>query len=242
MAEWFEDWFDTKYYHLLYKDRDFSEAESFIEKLVAEIDLKSGARVLDLACGRGRHSIYVNKLGYDTLGVDLSEQSIAFAKTFEKSGLEFLQHDMRDPLPGYEFDAVFNLFTSFGYFDDIRQNNKVIEAVSTYLRQEGHFLIDFMNVNWVERNLEKEEVKTVDGIDFHINRNLQGNYIVKSIEFEDNNKLYRFEEKVQRLSAEDFKKMLAENNFEIVQRFGDYDLNDFNQNNSERLIIHAKKK
>ena len=117
MKEWFESWFDTHYYHVLYKNRDHSEAEVFIKNLFNELAIQPGVNVLDLACGKGRHSIFVNSLGFDTTGVDLSTKSIAEAKINESETLRFFEHDMRNPLPNSEFGLVLNLFTSFGYFD-----------------------------------------------------------------------------------------------------------------------------
>ncbi|MFN5878833.1 MAG: SAM-dependent methyltransferase, partial [Flavobacteriales bacterium] len=67
--EWFADWFDTPYYHILYKNRNDEEAAHFIENLIEFIQLDLGSRVLDLACGKGRHSVTLNKLGYNVLGV-----------------------------------------------------------------------------------------------------------------------------------------------------------------------------
>ena len=114
---WFETWFNTSYYHILYKDRDFAEAEHFISLLVEDLSLKENAHIIDLACGKGRHSLFLNSLGYSVLGLDLSEESILYNKEFEKSespSLKFGVHDMRNPIEGAPADAVFNLFTSFG--------------------------------------------------------------------------------------------------------------------------------
>ena len=113
-TEWFESWFDSPYYHVLYKNRDFSEAELFIDKLIQLIEPTKASRVLDLACGKGRHSIYLNKKGFDVTGIDLSEKSIACAKTAENETLHFYMHDMRKLFRTNYFDVVLNLFTSFG--------------------------------------------------------------------------------------------------------------------------------
>src|SRR5690554_744393 len=80
---WFETWFDTSYYHILYQNRDFVEAERFITNLLAFLKLPAGSNCLDLACGKGRHSVFLNKHGLKVTGVDLSENSINEAKTFE---------------------------------------------------------------------------------------------------------------------------------------------------------------
>ena len=112
---WFEEWFDSPYYHLLYCNRSAEEAESFIKKLTQKLDLRKGAKVLDVACGKGRHSRTLASLGYDVTGIDLSANSIAFAKNFENAHLKFEVFDMRKTYAAQKFDYVFNLFSSFGY-------------------------------------------------------------------------------------------------------------------------------
>ena len=115
---WFASWFDTPYYHILYKERDDHEAEFFMNSLTSFLKLPKKAEILDLACGKGRHAIYLNELGYDVTGIDLSAASIEFAKKFETDKLHFAIHDMSISYPK-KFDAVFNLFTSFGYFENV---------------------------------------------------------------------------------------------------------------------------
>ena len=61
--EWFESWFDTSYYHTLYSKRDENEAKEFIVNLVEFLKIDPKSKVLDLACGKGRHSLTLNELG-----------------------------------------------------------------------------------------------------------------------------------------------------------------------------------
>ena len=124
--DWFASWFDTNYYHLLYKNRNDDEARLLIEHLVGYLNLAPNSKVLDLACGKGRHSITLNELGFDVLGIDLSSNSIEEAKQFENETLHFDVCDMRNSFTKNTFDVVFNLFTSFGYFDNKSDNEKVI--------------------------------------------------------------------------------------------------------------------
>ena len=86
--EWFESWFDTSYYHTLYKHRDHKEAEVFMKNLVNYLNLSNNASLLDLACGKGRHAIYLNSLGFQVTGVDLSKNSIEKAKRHENETLK----------------------------------------------------------------------------------------------------------------------------------------------------------
>ena len=241
MGEWFESWFDTTYYHKLYKKRDFVEAERFIKNLFQFLNPGEKARVLDLACGKGRHAIFVNSLGYDTTGVDLSKNSIKHAKEFENETLRFFRHDMRDQLDQSNFDVVLNLFTSFGYFENKAENEQVIAAISASLKSDGYLVIDFFNANQVLANLvECEEIQR-DELKFQISKEIIDGKVVKHIRFDDKGKSYHYQEKVQLLALKDFKHFLSQANFSIEHIFGNYDLEPFN-NNSDRLIIIAKKK
>ena len=83
------NWFNSSYYHILYKNRDYNEAEHFINNLIIKLNLKKNSKILDLACGSGRHSIYLNKKGMNVKGYDNSENNIKKAKKFENSSLSF---------------------------------------------------------------------------------------------------------------------------------------------------------
>ncbi len=238
---WFKDWFDTKYYHLLYQNRDESEAEVFIKNLTHFLNLENGAHILDLACGKGRHAVILNNLGFKVTGADLSENSINEAKHYENDELIFQVHDMRDIIPLKKFDAVFNLFTSFGYFEDTSDNEKVIQSIFEMLNPSGILVIDFMNVHRVLERMVLEETKIVAGIEFKLNRNYTGTHIIKAIDFADEGKSFKYQEKVQALEKEDFEAILSNNGFSLMHVFGDYNLNDFNKNLSERLILIAQK-
>lgn len=236
---WFETWFDSPYYHILYKDRDDTEAQLFMDNLTHYLNLPEEAKILDLACGKGRHSIYLNKLGYDVTGVDLSENSIAEASKSSNDSLRFKVHDMRVRTEE-KYDAVFNLFTSFGYFENEEDNFKTLLAIKESLTEYGFAVIDFMNANYVIDHLVPEEIKTVDGIDFHIKRYVKDGHIFKEIDFKDNNQEFHFTEKVRALKLEDFEVMMEKADIYLLDIFGDYKLRKFFKNDSERLIMIFK--
>ncbi len=236
---WFASWFDTPYYHILYKDRNYREAQIFMDNLTHYLNLPDHAKVLDLACGKGRHSIYLNQLGFNVLGVDLSENSIEVANKNANDTLHFEVHDMREPLEE-KFDAVFNLFTSFGYFDNDEDNLKTLIAIKENLSEYGFAVIDFMNVPFVLDNLVDEETKTVDTIDFHLKRYLLDGYIIKEINFEDQGQKFHYTEKVRALTLEDFEQMMEEAGIYLLDTFGDYKLKKYHKKDSERLIMIFK--
>ena len=237
--QWYASWFDTPFYHILYKDRDYGEAQLFMDNLTSYLNLPEGAKVLDLACGKGRHSIYLNTLGYDVTGADLSENSIAYAKQFENDTLHFKVHDMCKPI-GKTFDAVFNLFTSFGYFENDDANLQTIKAIKADLNPTGFGVIDFMNSENVIENLVEEDSKIIEGITFHQKRNVVDDYIIKTINFTHENKDYEFKERVKAFSLYDFESLFAKAGVYLLDVFGDYQLNSFRNNTSERLVMIFK--
>ena len=236
---WYDSWFDTSYYHILYKDRDYTEAQNFMDNLTDYLNLPEQGKILDLACGKGRHSVYLNSLGYNVTGVDLSEQSITHAKQFENETLEFKVHDMSKPYPE-TFDAVFNLFTSFGYFDDEKCNLETIKSIKLELNEFGFGVIDFMNTNYIIENLIPEDVKTVDGIDFHQKRSVKDGYILKDISFEADGQHFEFQERVKAFTLKDFEKLFEEAGVYLLDVFGDYKLHKYHSKTSERMIMIFK--
>ncbi|WP_396601428.1 class I SAM-dependent methyltransferase [Algibacter sp. R77976] len=236
---WFTSWFDTPFYHILYKDRNDTEAHAFMDTLTNYLNIPEGGTILDLACGKGRHALYLNKIGYDVTGVDLSENSINFAKQFENHRLRFDVHDMCKPYHK-EFDAVFNLFTSFGYFEDDNDNLKTIKAIKAEINEFGFGVIDFMNSEFVIDNLVPEELKTVDGIDFYLKRYVEDGYIIKDITFTADDKLYNFQERVRGFTLADFELLFEQAGVYLLEVFGDYKLSKFSAKTSERLVMIFK--
>ena len=233
---WYSFWFDTPYYHILYKDRDDREAAQFMNRLLDFLNLSPGSSILDLACGKGRHSIYLNSIGYQVTGLDLSERSIKAAKEFERPGLRFFVHDMTKPFSD-QFDAVFNLFTSFGYFDTEGEDLETIRSIKSEMNPNGVGVIDFMNAELVKNNLVPEETKLIDGIRFQINKRIENEHIVKDIQLEDDHRSLRFTERVKSLDLSDFKRYFDQAGLQLIETFGDYNLNKFDSERSDRLIM-----
>jgi SAM-dependent methyltransferase len=239
--EWFSKWFDSPYYHILYKDRDFQEAQLFMDRLLSYLHPKAHEKILDLACGKGRHSLYLNSKGFDVTGIDLSEQSIAYAKEFENEHLHFDVHDMRQVYKHEHFDFILNLFTSFGYFESETENVVALHAIAESLKHGGKLVIDFMNTDKIIEHLVAEEEKVVDGLKFRITRKLENDFIVKSIMFHDKGKDFHFEERVRALRMDDFMEYFRMAQLRLVEIFGDYNLNPYNREESNRMIFVLKK-
>lgn len=239
--EWFGEWFDSPYYHVLYKHRDKEEAKAFIDQLIQYFQFSKTDLIQDLACGKGRHAIYLNKKGFNVVGLDLSHQNIFSAKKSENERLRFHVHDMRLPWEGKKFDVILNLFTSFGYFETKGENQQAISAIASGMKKGGKLLIDFLNPYTVINNLVPEEVKQINGINFHIRKYLEGEYIVKDIRFDDKGEQYEFQERVKAIRRVKFLEYFKYANLEVIDIFGDYNLNPYIAEKSERMIFVLRK-
>lgn len=239
--EWFESWFDTSYYHILYRNRNTQEAAHFIDNLFEHFHPQKDAKLLDIACGKGRHARYMSEKGFDTTGIDLSLSSIEYAKKYESENLHFERHDMRKTFMPKSFDYAFNLFTSFGYFQSIEEHVNALKAINNSLKPGGIFIVDFFNSHKVVSELVAYEEKEEKGINFIITKELINKKIVKKIRFEDKNKNHEYYERVYAFSLNDFNEMMKDSNFKIIDKFGDYNFNTFNEEVSPRLILICQK-
>lgn len=234
--EWFQDWFDTTYYHTLYNHRNDDEARFFMKNLIAFLKLDQGDTILDLPCGKGRHSLFLNEQGFDVVGADLSVNSILAAKNNENKTLRFTNHDMRNPLGG-TYHAIFNLFTSFGYFNDEQTNIKVLKNFKEALYTNGHIVIDFLNIIKVEKQLVRKELIVKNDISFSITRNIDKDFLIKDIEFNADQKHHHYTEKLQYLNLDKFKHFAEKAQLKVKHIFGDYNLKPFDEDKSDRLIL-----
>ena len=239
--EWFETWFDTAYYHALYGDHNEEEAKQLGSVLLDFLRLPPSSRLLDLACGKGRFSKYLASRGYEVVGADLSEESILQNISSETEELTFFVHDMRKSLRINYFDAVFNIFTSFGYFDSERDNLKTLQAVWQNLKPNGLFVLDYFNSSYVTKDIISECHKKVGKIDFFISKKVVKGFVEKEIEVRDAGKVFHFKERVQLFSTSDFDNLLGQANLKILYRFGDYQLSPFDEQHSPRQLIIAQK-
>jgi SAM-dependent methyltransferase len=240
-SEWFKDWFNTPYYHILYKNRDDNEAHAFIDRLIGFLKPETNNKFLDVACGKGRHSIYLNNKGFDVTGIDISPQSIAEAKTHENPTLHFFVADMREHCANNEYDIALNLFTSFGYFEDRNDNLRALQNIYTAIKPGGRFVLDYFNATKVLANLELHTVKVIDGIEFIIDKQVFDGRIIKNISFVVDGERHTFKEKVEAKDKNQFEALFTKAGFEVETVFGDYLLGAFDEQLSDRLIFVVKK-
>ncbi|HVM87112.1 MAG TPA: class I SAM-dependent methyltransferase [Puia sp.] len=242
-ADWFREWFNSPYYHKLYFERDENEAKFFMNNLLRFLNPAVDALMLDVACGRGRHSRILAKKGFDVTGFDLSPDSIRYARQYENDHLHFYKHDMRLPFRINYFDYAFNLFTSFGYFRTKRENNNAIRTISQALKRQGFLVLDYLNTHWAEENLIHKSMKEIDGIRFHLTKWFDETHFYKKILIEDEHlrKPLEFIEKIAKLGVGDFNEMFAYNGMQLRHIFGDYELNTYDTKKSPRLLMIARK-
>ena len=238
---WFANWFDSPYYHTLYKNRDEKEAQVFIDNLIAYLQIPKGSKLIDIACGKGRHAKYFNKKGMDVVGVDLSQNNINTAKKDENKNLQFSVHDMRENYQENAFDVVTNLFTSFGYFENNKDEQKAINAMANNLKKDGILIIDFMNAKKVIANLVLNEQKTINNIQFDITRQVKDGFILKDIRITDGKEQQQFQEKVKAITLADYSEFITNAGLKIIDIFGNYKLDNFDEEISDRLILICKK-
>ena len=242
---WYKDWFNSHYYHLLYQHRDDEEALQFIETLIRYLAPPKDCTMVDIACGKGRHSKALADMGFDVTGIDLSAASIAEAKKDEDEQLHFFQHDMRLPFWINYFCYAFNFFTSFGYFRTRREHDNAIRTIAQSLVPGGIFVIDYLNVHYSEERMEKSFTTTLEGITFHITKWQDAEHFFKQIQVTDEahkTPQHLYTERVAKFSLGDFTEMLAFQGMQVQEVFGDYKLGRYDIQNSSRMIIVAKKK
>lgn len=241
---WYEQWFNSPFYHRLYFERDEKEASTFIHKLIRHLSPPPGSRMLDVACGRGRHSKILASMGFTVTGIDLSPDSIAYAKKFQTEHLEFYVHDMRLPFYINYFDYAFNFFTSFGYFRTRREHDDAIRTIVKSLKPGGVLVIDYLNVHCSEDRLVHDEVKKIESTIYTIHRWDDETHFYKKIAIEDPSIVQplEFTEMVTKFSLGDFNDMLSYQGTQIKEVFGDYELNAYDIRKTPRLIVIAQKK
>lgn len=243
MQEWFESWFDTEYYHQLYAHRDDHEAQLFINEVLHQLKLPLNAKVLDNACGRGRHAKYLATLGYQVTGLDLSPQSILYAQKEITPGVNFAVHDMREIYKENYFDAVFNLFTSFGYFDQPSEDAKIINAIYQQLKPRGFFVLDFFNSHLVKEMISSGSVQVdleMNGIVYQTTKSIQNDQVVKNIKINDHGKILNFKEQVKLWNETELVNLIVKEGFKVLHTYGNYQLDTFDAQSPRCIFICQK--
>ena len=238
---WFKEWFNTPYYHVLYGERNDHEAASFVHALANKLQLNETHSVIDLACGKGRHALTLHSHGCNVLGLDLSEESITHAQQFQTDTLQFKVHDMRKPSPDFKADVLMNLFTSFGYFDAEEDNLNTLLAVNSMIKPQGIFVQDYLNAEYVRKRIVPHQIIQKQGFEFDVKKVIQHNRVYKTISFQVDQAAHTFTEQVDLLDLQAFEALYQAAGLKITHVYGDYQLNPFSPEHSERLILFSEK-
>jgi SAM-dependent methyltransferase len=241
-SNWFERWFSSPYYRILYQHRDELEAEEFVGHLIKYLQPLPGSRMVDIACGEGRFAVELADQGFDVTGIDLSHTSIEIAKANESEHLHFYVHDMRMPFFINYFDYAFNFFTSFGYFAHMRDHQLAAKSFAKGLKKDGILVLDYLNSERSERLLVPEEEVLRGSYTFHIRRRIEHGHFMKEISFTDaDGKVRNYVESVAAFGLSEFVRLFRNAGMSLVATFGNYRLEEFNPLESPRLIMVFKK-
>jgi len=236
-SPWFENWFDRNYL-LLYRHRDLRDAAAQVRLILSEIAPEEGWRILDLACGDGRHTHLFRRLGFAVMGVDLSLELLREGKR-RYGGLPLAQGDMR-AIPG-RFHLILSLFTSFGYLETRRENLDVLRSIARALLPGGFFWLDYLNPEHVRVHLEAETLNQVSsGCRVRERRRIRDGRIEKEIVFFQAEGERTYLESVALYSRADLEDMMTEAGLMPCGAFGDY-LGGAWTGRSPRTVLYARR-
>jgi SAM-dependent methyltransferase len=234
MTEWFEEWFGEEYLRL-YPHRDDTDAERAVALIRRTLPFEPGWRVLDVACGAGRHARAFTAAGARCVGLDLSAILLRLARQVTDAPL--VRADMRWlPIRPQSMDLTVNLFTSFGYFEHDAEHTAALAEMISTVRPGGWFVIDFLNAASVRRRLVPVEVLEVDGSRMRISRSVSsdGRYVCKSIRSPSGQ---QYRERVRLFEPDQISDMLAAEGVEVRSRFGDYDGSSLAADSARTILL-----
>jgi SAM-dependent methyltransferase len=188
------------------------------------LEPEAGASVLDLGCGAGRHSVELASRGFEVTGIDLSAASICRASSTPAPNLMFLRRDMRRPFGAKAFDVVFNLFTSFGYFEGQADHLKVVRNIARALKPGGTLVLDYLNAQYAESHRVADELIERDGVMYHVTRWSDAGNLYKRIEVLDGHEAAPLVhvERIAKFGLDDFRAMFRLCGLRMERVFGDY--------------------
>lgn len=239
---WYEHWFDTSLYEKIYASRDDEDAEDLLTMVLPHI--QNCDHLADLGCGRGRHSINLALRGFKIDGYDLSPRAIRKASEKASSlhlkNAQFFVHDMLKPL-GKSYDGLVNFFTSFGYFEQEAQHHQVIANMVAAVSGSGIIIIDFLNPEKVKQSLKPEDEGSWEDGYYKIKRYEKDGFVQKDLMITDttSNVEHTFHEQVALLPKDWFENAFDQHAYSIKTCYGDYFGNEYDRNNSPRMIMIA---
>ncbi len=235
---WYREWFGDEYLEL-YAHRGSDEAAVHAGFLLDALAPERPRRVLDLACGAGRHSEILRARGIDAVGIDLSLTLLVRGTVHPR-----VAGDMRRlPFRAGAFDCVVNFFTSFGYFEEEAENQRVLDEIARVLAGGGRFLIDLLNAAAAIEHLEPRGESTTESTTADIERwyDPAQRRLNKRIRLRQAGAAPRtFLESVRIYESEEITRALAQAGLAVTARFGGFGREPYTRD-SERLILLGRK-
>ena len=241
---WYNDWFNSEYYLKVYRHRDEDEAERLVSLILNNVNLEGGSNILDMACGSGRHAIAFAKKGFNVTAIDISQRLISDAKQNASEvnvEIDFVLSNILEYTDKRKYHLAVNLFTSIGYFENDKDNFKIIDKANDFLLKGGYFVLDYFNKEFLLKNLVPTTVFSENGLRITQNRSIQNNRVRKDISIDKNGSVEKFYESVRLFSYLEIHNFLKSAGFTVYKEFGDYFGDNFNVDTSPRLIIFAHK-
>ena len=237
-VEWFEEWFGEDYV-ALYPHRNEAEAERAVGLIARTVGTRPVRKVLDLACGSGRHARYLGKQWW-TSGIDLSEVLLGIAQR-NSTPAQLVRGDIRAlPYRDAAFDLVVNLFTSFGYFESDEEHELVIRDLARVIAPRGMFVLDYLNAERVREQLVPHDERSIGGRVVAQTREITsgGRFVVKHISLASEGR--EFVERVRLFTRRELEGMMESAGFRIETAFGDYSGEALTEA-SPRVILFASR-
>ena len=168
MKPWHEqDEFWEAFEPILFAQRHWSAVPVEVEAIISLLQLHPGMSILDLCCGPGRHSLELARRGFYVTGVDRTRRYLdkaAAQAANEGLQIEFVQEDIRNFCRPNAFDAVLNLYTSFGYFEDPQEDQQVAVNMSRSLKPGGVLIMEMMGKEVLARIFQERSWREEDGV------------------------------------------------------------------------------
>ena len=242
---WYATWFDQDVYDVVYARHDGQEARGLVALICRTLALPPGAPVVDVACGRGRHAVELARQGFRVTGTDLSGRALAIARQRAREAgvdVDFRQADMRVPVCTACADAVVNLFTAFGYFEDEADDRRALAAMAQAVRAGGWLVQDFLNAPAVAAGLVPHSTRHEAGLTIEETRWIEGGRVNKRITLHAEGEApHAFDESVRLYTRADLEALHARCGLEVQHVFGDYD-GAPHTGASPRVVLFSRKK
>jgi SAM-dependent methyltransferase len=247
MAQWYREFFDDLYLRVYQPLEAPEQVRREVDFIVKALDLPAGAKVLDLCCGQGRHSLELARRGFRVVGVDLSEALLyAARKRAESEGLSvtFLHCDMREIDFADEFDAVINMFTSFGYLESEAEDEKVLGKVAQALKSGGKFLLDVVNRDRLVRDFQAREWHAADEgwlvLEERTFDHLSGRMETRWVCVARDGVRYERLSSVRLYTTSELRTMLERAGLKVTNLFGDYDGSPYSWDSQRLIVVSCK--